>query len=275
MPATAAPAPSATTASRARSDVGVVRAASPRAYAGVAVDRGDRARRSARRCPCAPAPRRSPPAARDTTRRSRAPAAPARPRRARRRRSRRACEMSIAVIGVTAPASAASARPDAEALEDQPRAVRQRERAVAAQRRARCRARRARRRRGRRRRAPAPASPPTGPAPTMTTSCIACPGDRASTRCAQAASTSATVFGVAAVRFSWPLAVTSTSSSMRTPMFQKCFGHVVGGADVGARLDGEHHARRPASATRPSPGRGRRRARPCRASGRRGACRTA
>ncbi len=58
----------------------------------------------------------------------------------------------------------------------------------------------------------------------------------------QAASTSATVFGVAAVKFSCPVAVTITSSSMRTPMFQKCLGHVVGGTNVSARLDGEHHA---------------------------------
>src|SRR5438105_3988867 len=36
----------------------------------------------------------------------------------------------------------------------------------------------------------------------------------------QAASTSATDFGAAAVKFSMPVAVTSTSSSMRTPMFQ-------------------------------------------------------
>ena len=41
---------------------------------------------------------------------------------------------------------------------------------------------------------------------------------------AQAASTSATVFGVDAVRFSLPLAVTRTSSSIRTPMFHQRFG---------------------------------------------------
>ena len=39
-----------------------------------------------------------------------------------------------------------------------------------------------------------------------------------------------------------PLAVTSTSSSMRTPMFQKRFGTLSRRADVEARLDGEHHA---------------------------------
>ena len=44
--------------------------------------------------------------------------------------------MSIVVIGVTAFFAAASRRPDAQPLEDQPRAVRQRERTVAARRRA-------------------------------------------------------------------------------------------------------------------------------------------
>ena len=45
----------------------------------------------------------------------------------------------------------------------------------------------------------------------------------------QAASTSATDFGVATVRLSWPSAVTSTSSSMRTPMFQKRSGTLSAG----------------------------------------------
>ena len=37
------------------------------------------------------------------------------------------------------------------------------------------------------------------------------------------------IFGAAAVRFSCPVAVTSTSSSMRTPMFQKCSGTLSAG----------------------------------------------
>ena len=46
---------------------------------------------------------------------------------------------------------------------------------------------------------------------------------------AQAASTSATVLGVAAVRFSLPSAVTSTSSSMRTPISQNASGTLSAG----------------------------------------------
>ena len=52
-------------------------------------------------------------------------------------------------------------------------------------------------------------------------------------------------------------------------------GHVLGGTNVGAGLDGQAPCPAAASATRPSPGKGRRRARPCRASARRDACRTA
>ncbi len=86
-----------------------------------------------------------------------------------------ACEMSMVSIGVTASRVATSRRPHAEALEDQARAVRQRERAVA---RAASRPARGRRARRTSRSASAIASasvPPTGPAPTMTTSCMRSP----------------------------------------------------------------------------------------------------
>ena len=46
---------------------------------------------------------------------------------------------------------------------------------------------------------------------------------------AQAASTSATVFGVVMVIFSLPVAVIRTSSSIRIPMFQKCSGTSLSG----------------------------------------------
>ena len=124
------------------------------------------------------------------------------------------------VIGVTASAVATSASPDAEALEDEPRAVRQRERAVAAQRFAlgarvehhdveiavgeRQRERRADR---------------AGPDDD----------DVMQHQRRQAASTSATDFGAATVRFSMPVAVTSTSSSMRTPMSQNASGTLSAG----------------------------------------------
>ena len=57
------------------------------------------------------------------------------------------------------------------------------------------------------------------------------------------ASTSATVRGMPADRFSQPSAVTSTSSSMRTPMPRNSSGHrQVVGLEVEPRLDREDHA---------------------------------
>ena len=53
--------------------------------------------------------------------------------------------------------------------------------------------------------------------------------DRGHQRSRTAASTSFTVFGQSAVRTSRPFAVTSTSSSMRTPMFQNALGTLSAG----------------------------------------------
>ena len=56
-------------------------------------------------------------------------------------------------------------------------------------------------------------------------------GDAEHRRCAISASISAIVLGAAAVRISQPAAVTSASSSMRTPMF-----HSAGGTSSAARM---------------------------------------
>ena len=55
---------------------------------------------------------------------------------------------------------------------------------------------------------------------------------------------SATDLGIAAVRLSWPSAVTRMSSSMRTPMPRNSGGTVRVRGDVEPGLDGEHHAGR-------------------------------
>ena len=55
-------------------------------------------------------------------------------------------------------------------------------------------------------------------------------------------STASGVFSRAAVSTSGAPSVTSTSSSMRTPMFQNSFGTRGDGTDVDAGLDGQRHA---------------------------------
>ena len=152
-----------------------------------------------------------------------------------RRRARRAmpkpprCEMSMSVIGVTAPGVAASVAPDAEALED--RAAR-RATARASDRRAAIapagRASRTTTSRSPSRSASASVAP-TGPAPTMTTSCnigvLACGTVSARTPPRRRRPSSASRRS----GFRCPLAVTSTSSSMRTPMSQNSSGTLSAG----------------------------------------------
>ena len=85
-----------------------------------------------------------------------------------------------------------------------------------------------------------------------------------------------TRFGIDAVRFSCPSSVTTTSSSMRTPMPRRCAGAFSSRrGDVEARLDGEAPCRARAGAACRRRGRRRRRARRGRASGWCGACRRA
>ncbi len=161
--------------------------------------------------------------------------------------------------------------PHAEGLEDAPRAVAERGGALIEAR------LRVALRRAPPRSAPpcaaAPASASARLAPTMPPPTI---GDIAVlvARCAaHAAAISASIssgsFGTPPVSTSQPLRVTTTSSSMRTPMFQKRLRHRArAGRDVDARLDRQHHARleHPPLVARPCSRR--HRARPCRASGR-------
>ena len=90
------------------------------------------------------------------------------------------------------------------------------------------------------------------------------------------ASMSATVLGMAAVSTSWPVAVTSTSSSMRTPMpRQRASTRSSSGGDVEAGLDRQHHARLERARLLVGVVGAARRARRARASGSCGACRSA
>ena len=215
MPATAAPVPSATTASRASSGSPSAPSTVDRGVRGVpSTDRTvipwrnvtprTRERRVERSLQRAIAD--------DVAERRRGPASAA---PARIRPKPPACETSMRVIGVTRVGRRRERAPHAEPLEDEPRAVRQRERAVAAQRLADARASSTTTSRSSSASASASVEP-TGPAPDD--------DHVVQHQRLQAASTSATDFGAATVRLSMPIAVTSTSSSMRTPMSQNSSG---------------------------------------------------
>ena len=83
------------------------------------------------------------------------------------------------------------------------------------------------------------------------------------------ASISSGSLGAPPVSTSTPSRVTTTSSSMRMPMFHEAPRHALRPAgNVDARLDGQRPCRARAPAIRRRPCSRRRRARPCRASGR-------